>query len=67
MILVDSCYRCGRHYPIRPHELTLEQKSWVKRWNAKMAEKPEPVPYPPADTTGGIWVMDTSAQGGHYE
>ncbi len=41
MIRVDTCGGCGRHYPHQPNDLTLEQKSWVKRWNTKMGEKDE--------------------------
>ena len=68
MILVDTCHRCGRHYPLHPHKLTLEQKSWVKRINKLAEQKPEPLPEPPADTSHhGRWVMDTSSQGGHFE
>jgi len=69
MILVDTCHKCGQHYPVKPRELTFEQQSWVKRWNNKMDEaEPEVVTEPIADTsTHGRWVIDTSAQGGHYE
>ena len=35
MILGDKC-PCGRLYPVDLEELTEEQKSWVRRWNARM-------------------------------
>jgi hypothetical protein len=64
MILVDTCHKCGRHYPFKPNELTLEQKSWVKRINKLAGQKPEPLPELPADTSGGTWIMDTTSVGG---
>jgi len=54
MILVDTCYRCGRHYPIKSDELTHEQKSWVTRWNNRCSSKPEAVHVVP-DTSGGVF------------
>ena len=41
MIRVDTCGKCGRHYPTQPNDLTLEQRSWVKRWNDRMGEQDE--------------------------
>ena len=35
MILVDTCYRCGRHYPIQSRKLTFQQENWINRWNAQ--------------------------------
>jgi len=67
MILVDTCHNCGRHYPFKPNELTIEQKSWVKRINELAGQKPEPLPPPEPDTSHrGRWVIDTSSTGGRY-
>jgi len=39
MIMVDTCTKCGRHYPVKPREINLAQKSWIDRWNKRMNQK----------------------------
>ena len=37
-VLVDSCYECGRLFPVFPDILNHQQKDWIKRYNKKLKE-----------------------------
>jgi|GEM_PF-4566367 len=43
MIRVDTCGKCGRHYPVNREILTIAQNDWVKRWNTNMGRKNDPL------------------------
>ena len=65
-ILVDSCHRCGRHYPVNPDDLTAEQTSWVERWNTRMGETEETTPVINHDTSNFIQYDPNDTSGFNY-